>query len=42
MVKARRVLTDTGWLLLTFGVIGYVYDLIRTGLDLVRKAGWWQ
>lgn len=41
MVKPRKVLADTGWLLLAIGVIGCICDLIRTGLDLGRSAGWW-
>ena len=41
MVKARKALVDTGWLLLAIGVIGCICDLIRTGLDLGRTVGWW-
>lgn len=41
MVRARKALTDAGWLLLTIGVIGCICDLVRTGLDVGRAAGWW-
>ncbi len=41
MLKARKALMDTGWLLLAIGAVGCVCDLIRTGLDLGRSVGWW-
>jgi hypothetical protein len=41
MVKAQKTLVETGWLFLAIGVIGCTCDLIRTGLDLGRTAGWW-
>jgi hypothetical protein len=41
MAKSRKALAETGWLLLAVGVIGCICDLVRTGLDLGRTAGWW-
>lgn len=41
MVNTRKVMTDTGWLLIAIGLIRCACDLIRTGLDLGRSARWW-